>query len=109
MNFTPETWALSLEAVASAIVAILVMGWIARAAYSQIMAKLESLSNDIEEMKLRNSKADHETEVVKAEQSAQKTTIAVMDERLRNQTHALERIESTLIKVADRLENRGAL
>lgn len=105
MNLSlPETWAVSVEALLGAIITLIVSAWMARAAYSSIMAKLDTLSVDIEAMKLRNQKADQETELVKSKQSAQDTAIAVIQTSTLHHGATLERIERALGKVADKLE-----
>jgi hypothetical protein len=109
MNLTlPETWVVSIELIVGLLSAIIVASWASSAAYKRIMAKLENLSMDIEAMKLRNLGADHETQAVKQEQAAQKTTIAVMAERQVHQNASLDRIEKMMGKMNEKLAERDS-
>jgi len=102
----PESWIVSPQWVIGFVISLALAVWTARAAYSQIMSKLEVLRQDIEGMKARNLVADHENEVVKEEQSRQRTVMAVIDERQRTQSLTLERIESVLNRMAEKMEKR---
>ena len=102
----PATWIVSPQWVFGFIISLALAAWTARAAYSQIMSKLETLRQDMDGMRARNLTADHETAAVKLEQTNQRTTIAVMDERQRSQGATLERIEAMLNKMSDRMDSK---
>jgi hypothetical protein len=61
--------------------------------YFRLRGQLEGVQRQIDKMALRNERADHETEEVKREQAAQKTTVAVMSEQISGISRTLERID----------------
>jgi hypothetical protein len=61
--------------------------------YYRISARLDSFEGRFMKMEERNTHADLETEAVKAEQAAQKTTVAVMAEQISGISRTLERID----------------
>lgn len=64
--------------------------------YVRLRAQLDNMQVQFDRMVLRNEHADSETEKVKAEQAAQKTTVAVMAEQIVNQGKMLERIDRNI-------------
>jgi len=75
--------------------------------YYRLSGQVAAITRKIDLMERRNERADHETELVKGEQAQQRTTVAVMAEQMRNQSLSLERIETTLGRLADRLERHA--
>jgi hypothetical protein len=61
--------------------------------YYRLAASLSALEEKFTKMEARNIHADAETEAVKVEQAAQKTTVAVMAEQINGITRTLERID----------------
>lgn len=100
----PLNWAFSLEWLFGALVTLIITVWIARTAYSNIVTKLDMLTRDFEDMKQRNSRADSKTEVIEAEQSMQKTAIAVMAANQQHHGETLQRIENMIAEVSKKLE-----
>ncbi|WP_287994583.1 hypothetical protein [Acidiphilium sp.] len=61
--------------------------------YYRISARLDVFELKFTKMEQRNTHADQETEAVKIEQAAQKTTVAVMAEQISGISRTLERID----------------
>lgn len=61
--------------------------------YYRISARLDVFEDKFIKMEQRNTHADLETEAVKIEQAAQKTTVAVMAEQISGISKTLERID----------------
>lgn len=61
--------------------------------YYRISARLDTFEAKFVKMEQRNAHADLETEAVKIEQAAQKTTVAVMAEQISGISRTLERID----------------
>jgi hypothetical protein len=61
--------------------------------YYRLSGQVQHLMNVVDKMAQRNVRADSETEAVKSEQAAQKTTIAVMAERQHHQGENIKRID----------------
>lgn len=85
----PETMTLTI----GGIVAFMTIYGSLLGIYYRLSASLKSLQGKINDMEQRNIHADAETEAVKAEQAAQKTTVAVMAEQIVGITRTLERID----------------
>jgi hypothetical protein len=61
--------------------------------YYRLSGQMASLEEKVDSMATRNEHADRETEAVKREQAAQKTTVAVMAEQISGITRTLDRID----------------
>ncbi len=61
--------------------------------YYRLSGQVSTLEKKFDSMAQRNVRADEETEAVKREQAAQKTTVAVMAEQISGITRTLERID----------------
>lgn len=99
----PATWPISIEMLALAVSFLLGAGWAAASAYRRIMAELHAMREDIDAMKSRNLAADRETSKVKLEQSEQRTTVAVMAERIEGLGRTIDRMDrgiSELLKAS---------
>lgn len=70
--------------------------------YFRLNASLTALRGDFREMQQRNKHADEETEAVKAEQAAQKTTVAVMAQQIENQSKTIDRIDRNIEELMKR-------
>ena len=89
----PDIWSIPIGAILSAAGFLIAAVWAASKPYNKIMQQIAAILERIEHMEERNTKADIETEAVKIEQAAQKTTVAVMAERMQHQTESIKRIE----------------
>lgn len=83
----------SMPITAGAIIAFLTLFGSTLGVYYRLSGQVKHLEDKVDKMALRNDKADHETEVVKIEQSAQRTTIAVMSEQINGISRTLNRID----------------
>ena len=70
---------------------------------NNITDRFRHLEDKFDAMTARNERADRETEKVKAEQSKQETTIAVMAEQMRGISLTLTRVDGNV----DELVKRG--
>lgn len=61
--------------------------------YWQLRGQVRHIEEKVDNMAERNKRADEETEAVKQEQTAQRTTVAVMAEQIGGITRTLERID----------------
>lgn len=61
--------------------------------YSRLRAQLDSLQSRFDKMEKRNTHADQETEDVKREQAAQKTTVAVMAQQVSGIDRSVEEMK----------------
>ena len=76
-----------------AILAFLTMFGSVIGVYYRLNSQMSTIMRKFEVMEQRNIRADHETETVKAEQAAQKTTVAVMAEQIGGISRTIERID----------------
>ena len=86
----------TLTVTLSAVLAFLTIFASIIAVYVRLRAQLEQLQLQFDKMAKRNEHADQETEKVKDEQAAQKTTVAVMAEQIANQGKILTLIHEDL-------------
>ena len=70
--------------------------------YHKLSGQVRHLEDKFDKMALRNTKADQETEQVKREQAAQKTTVAVMAEQIHGMGRTLERIDGNVTELVKR-------
>lgn len=95
----PTAWSLSAEAIAACFLFIIMCAWISSKAYSRIMSELKAMREDMDAMKERNKLADQETLAVKAEQADQKTTVAVMAQKLISVEGTVGRIDNNMLEL----------
>jgi len=76
-----------------AILAFLTMFGSVIGVYYRLNSQMSTIMRKFEVMEQRNIRADHETEAVKQEQAAQKTTVAVMAEQIGGISRTIERID----------------
>ena len=64
--------------------------------YYRLSGQVKHLEDKFDKMAQRNDRADQETEAVKTEQAAQRTTVAVMAEQINGMGRTLERIDGNV-------------
>lgn len=92
----------SMSVTATAIIAFLTIFASIIGVYYRLSGQVKHLEDKFDKMAHRNERADRETEEVKREQAAQKTTVAVMAEQIYGMGRTLERIDGNVNELLKR-------
>lgn len=101
-TFNPSEWAVSLELMTAALALAIGAAWASRAAYTRVMAAIERLQRDVEQIKARNEAADREAHEYHTRQHASETTQAVLTSQLTALAATVDRIDRKIETLIDR-------